>query len=214
MKSPAFPVVIAAPSGAGKTSLARSLVQRGVGLEFSISATTRAPRPAEIDGRDYYFVDDAEFERQIAAGELVEWAEVHGRHYGTPRRSIQEPLGRGQIVVLDIDVQGARQIRSAFPGAVLIFILPPTVGEMARRLADRGSEGESELRTRLETARQELGAAADFDYVVVNDDFEAAVRALQDILAAEKHKIDRMQELPAVLEQMQNELAGLLKGSR
>ena len=129
MESPAFPVVIAAPSGAGKTSLARSLVEQSPGVEFSISATTRPPRPMEQDGRDYFFVDDAEFDRQIASSELLEWAEVHGRRYGTPRRSIEESLARGHIVVLDIDVQGARQVRSAFPAAVLIFILPPTVGE-------------------------------------------------------------------------------------
>jgi guanylate kinase len=213
MESPAFPVVIAAPSGAGKTSLARSLVEQSPGVEFSISATTRPPRPMEQEGRDYLFVDDAEFDRQIASSELLEWAEVHGRRYGTPRRSIEESLARGHIVVLDIDVQGARQVRSAFPAAVLIFILPPTVGEMVRRLSGRGSEGRAERRTRLETALRELGAAPDFDYVVVNDDFEAAVRALQDILAAEKHKLVRMRDLPAALEQMQNELATLLKGS-
>jgi guanylate kinase len=213
MESPAFPVVIAAPSGVGKTSLARSLVQRTPGLEFSVSATTRPPRPQEQHGRDYYFVDAAEFDQKIARGELLEWAEVHGRRYGTPRRSIEEPLARAHTVVLDIDVQGARQVRSAFPAAVLIFILPPDVAELTRRLAGRGSEGEAELRVRLETARRELGAARDFDYVVVNDDFEAAVSALQAILAAERHKLIRMPEVPATVAQMQAELATLLKGS-
>ena len=213
METPPFPVVIAAPSGAGKTSLARALVERTSGVEFSISATTRPPRPMEQDGRDYHFVDDDEFDRQIAAGELLEYAEVHGRRYGTPRRSVDEALAGGHIVVLDIDVKGARQVRSAFPGAVLIFILPPTVEEMTRRLTGRGSEGKAELQTRLATARLELGAATDFDYVVVNDDFEAAVKALQDILAAEKHRLGRMPDLPARLENMQNELARLLKGS-
>ena len=213
MESPAFPVVIAAPSGAGKTSLARSLVQRSPGLEFSVSATTRPPRPQEQHGRDYYFVDDAEFDRKTAQGELLEWAEVHGRRYGTPRRSIEEPLARGHTVVLDIDVQGAWQVRSAFPAAVLIFILPPNVAELTRRLSGRGSEGEAELKVRMETARRELGAARDFDYVVVNDDFEAAVSALQAILAAERHRIARMHDLPGAVDQMRTELASLLKGS-
>jgi len=213
MESRAFPLVIAAPSGAGKTSLSRTLVDRSDGLEFSVSATTRSPRPAEREGRDYHFIDDPTFDRQIVDGTLVEWAVVHGRKYGTPRRSIEEPIGRGKVVVLDIDVQGARQIRTAFPDSVLIFVLPPSVIELTRRLSGRGSEEEAERNTRMATAWQELGAAAEFDYVVVNDDFEAAVGALQAILSAERHKISRTRDFSAHVDRMREELATLLKGS-
>jgi guanylate kinase len=208
-----FPIVIAAPSGAGKTTLARSLVQRTGGLEFSISATTRPARPNEVDGRDYYFVDDAEFDRQIASGELLEWAVVHGRRYGTPRRSIEEPLRRGHTVVLDIDVEGAQQVRAAFPEAVLVFVLPPSVGELVRRLSGRGSESLEERRTRLGTAWRELGVARDFDYVVVNDHFEAALGALHAILTAEQHRVGRMRDFTGIIDRMREEMATHLKGS-
>jgi guanylate kinase len=204
--------VIAAPSGTGKTSLARALVDADPQLEFSISATTRKRRPNEVDRRDYYFVDVAEFDRMAKAGELVEWAEVHGRKYGTPRRSLEEPLEREKIVVLDIDVQGASQVRAAYPDVVLLFILPPSVLELDRRLAGRGSEGSAERRTRLETARQELGAAVDFDYIVVNDDFSKALATLQSIVTAERSRRPRFKELPEQLKDMQQQLTNLLKG--
>ncbi len=188
-------------------------MQRSEGLEFSVSATTRNPRPGEKNGRDYYFVDDAEFDRQIEARELLEWAVVHGRRYGTPRRSIEEPLGRGHSVVLDVDVQGARQIRDAFPESVLIFVLPPSIDELIRRLSGRGSEASQERLTRMGTAWRELGDAGDFDYVVVNDDFEAALGNLQAILAGERHKVGRIQGFDGSLDRMREELATLLKGS-
>ena len=212
MRSAPFAVVIAAPSGAGKTSLARALVEADPQLEFSISATTRPRRPNEVDRRDYYFVAAAEFDRMAKSGELVEWAEVHGRKYGTPKRSLKEPLEREKIVVLDIDVQGARQVRAAYPDVVLIFILPPSVHELDRRLAGRGSEGSAERRTRLETARQELAAAVDFDYIVVNDDFSRALAALQSIVTAERSRRPRYKELPEQLKEMQQQLTNLLKG--
>ena len=212
MRSAPFALVIAAPSGAGKTSLARALVEADPQLEFSISATTRPRRPNEVDRRDYYFVDVAEFDRMAKSGELVEWAEVHGRKYGTPRRSLEEPLEREKIVVLDIDVQGASQVRAAYPDVVLIFILPPSVLELDRRLAGRGSEGSAERRTRLETARQELAAAVDFDYIVVNDDFSKALAALQSIVTAERSRRLRFKELPEQLKEMQQQLTNLLKG--
>ena len=212
MRSAPFALVIAAPSGAGKTSLARALVQADPQLEFSISATTRPRRPNEVDRRDYYFVEVGEFDRMAKSGELVEWAEVHGRKYGTPRRSLEEPLEREKIVVLDIDVQGASQVRAAYPDVVLIFILPPSVVELDRRLAGRGSEGSAERRTRLETARQELAAAVDFDYIVVNDDFNKALAALQSIVIAERSRRPRFKELPEQLKEMQQQLTNLLKG--
>lgn len=211
MHSRPFPVVIAAPSGAGKTSLSHALVDRNPELTFSISATTRPQRPHEQDGRDYYFVDDAEFDRLIAAGELLEWAEVHGRKYGTPKRSIREPLERGQTVILDIDVQGAREVRAAFPEAVLIFVLPPSVEELRRRLSGRGSEGSAERRVRLTTAKAELDAAREFDYVVVNDNFEMAVNALQSILTSERQRLTRLDGLDDTVNELRNELASMLE---
>ena len=208
-----FPLVIAAPSGAGKTSLARALVERREDVIFSISATTRPRREREKHGTDYYFVDDAAFDRMIETGELVEWAVVHGRRYGTPRRGIREGLESGRIVVLDIDIQGARQIRRAFPDAVLVFILPPSAEELNRRLTGRGSEAEAERIRRLRGARNELPAAVEFDYVVVNDDFERAVRALENIVEAELHRVRRVDALKPALEALDGELGAILERS-
>ena len=211
MRSRPFPVVIAAPSGAGKTSLARALVERDPDVVFSVSATTRPAREHETDGVDYEFVDGAEFDRMLAAGELVEWAEVHGHRYGTPAHGIAAALARDELVVLDIDVQGARQIRRSFPEAVLIFILPPSGDELVRRLRGRGSELPEERRRRLRNARAELHAAGDFDYVVVNDDFEGAVGALQAILAAERRRYVRLVDPEAQLERIDREVANLVE---
>jgi guanylate kinase len=209
-----FPLVIAAPSGAGKTSLAHALVQRHPdAVTFSISATTRARRERERPGKDYYFVDDAEFDEMIESGELIEWAAVHGRRYGTPSRGVREGIERGKVVVLDIDVQGARQIRRAFDDAVLVFILPPSAAELNRRLTGRGSEADAECLRRLQGARAELEAAAEFDYVVVNEDFERAVRALEAILDAERHRADRMTELGRELRRLDAELGQILERS-
>lgn len=206
----AFPLVIAAPSGAGKTTLSRALVERREDVVFSISATTRAPRPREATGKDYQFVDDAEFSRMIEAGELLEWAVVHGHRYGTPRQGVEDALRANRIVLLDIDVQGARQIRESFPDAVLVFILPPSAAELNRRLAGRGSEGEAERRRRLEGARLELGFAPEFDYVVVNDDFERAMHALECIIEAERRRAARSTRLRDTLDRLDAELGTIL----
>ena len=205
--------MLSAPSGAGKTTLARALVGRHDAVSFSVSATTRARRGYERDGYDYFFVDDAEFERMIADGEMLEWAEVHGRKYGTPKRGIEEALKRGHIVVLDIDVQGARQVREAFPGAVLVFVLPPSAEELGRRLESRASEHPAERRVRLNTALAELAAATDFDYVVVNDDLDRAVGALENIIEAEKARIERADDVEQTLDALRRELNGLLERS-
>jgi guanylate kinase len=207
-----FPLVIAAPSGAGKTSLAHARVQRHPEeLTFSISATTRARRERERPGKDYYFVDDAEFDEMIESGELLEWAHVHGRRYGTPRRGVREGMEAGKVVVLDIDVQGARQIRRAFDDAVLVFILPPSAAELNRRLTGRGSEGDSELVRRLRGARGELEAATEFDYVVVNDEFDRALGVLEAILRAERHRARRIEVLGRELRRLDAELGEILE---
>lgn len=192
---PAFPVVLAAPSGAGKTTLARMLVDRHDDVVFSISATTRPARRGEMDGRDYHFVDDAAFDRMVSRDELAEWAVVHGNRYGTPRREIGSALERGRTVVLDIDIQGARQVRRVFPEALLIFVLPPSAGELARRLSDRASEDPVERVRRLNNARREIQAAPEFDFVVLNDDLERAYARIEAILRAEWSRVDRVRDL-------------------
>jgi guanylate kinase len=203
---PAIPVVIAAPSGAGKTTLARMLVDRHDDLVFSISATTRPPRPREHDGQDYHFVDDATFDRMIERNDLAEWAVVHGRRYGTPRREITSALERGRSVVLDIDVQGARQVRKMFPDALLVFVLPPSADELDRRLTGRASEDPDERRRRLVNARRELEAVGEFDYVVVNRDLEEAYRQLESVVQAEWSRVRRIHDLELHTRELQGEL--------
>ena len=148
-----------------------------------MSATTRAPRPGEVDGVNYYFVDDAEFDRMIAAGELLEWATVHNAYrYGTPRAPIEQALEAGRSVLLEIDLQGARSVRAAMPEARLIFLLPPTWEELVRRLIGRGTEDSAEQQRRLETAKVELAAQDEFDYRVVNTDVAEAAREVVDLM--------------------------------
>lgn len=203
---PAFPIVLAAPSGAGKTTLARMLVEKNEGVSFSISATTRPPRPREQDGRDYHFVDDATFDRMIERNELAEWAVVHGRRYGTPRREITSAIEQGRTVILDIDVQGARQVRKMFPDALLVYVLPPSAEELYRRLSARASEGSMERARRLSNARRELEAVPEFDYAVVNDDLDRAYTRLSAILLAEWARVSRIRDVDAHARQLRTDL--------
>ena len=193
----AFPVVLAAPSGTGKTTIARALVGAAPEFVFSVSATTRPPRGDERDRVDYHFVDRDAFEAMIEGGDLVEWAEVHGHLYGTPRANLEDAAERGEHVVLDIDVQGARQIRERVPEAVLVFVFPPSLETLLERLDKRGTERPEEVARRLRNARDELERAADFDYVVVNDDLEEAVGAVRAVVRAEAHRPTRALDLTA-----------------
>ncbi|HEX6306918.1 MAG TPA: guanylate kinase [Longimicrobiales bacterium] len=208
-----FPLVIAAPSGAGKTSLARALVETRADMVFSLSATTRAPRPGERDGVDYRFVSDADFEQLTRGDALLEWAHVHGRRYGTLRSGVEQALGEGSTVVLDIDVQGARLVRRTLPDAVLVFVLPPSVAEMKRRLQSRGSESAAELALRMRTARAELDAVTEFDYVIVNDDFEEALRTIESIVAAERERVARQPQLDTMLDRLRSEIDEMIEES-
>ncbi len=194
MSRGAVPVVLAATSGTGKTTLARRLVQRSPRYVFSVSATTRPPRPGERDGVDYHFLSEPEFMRRVEEGAFVEWARVHDRLYGTPRKELEAAAARGEHVVLDIDVQGARQIRDSVPDACLIFVLPPSVDTLMARLEGRGTEAPEDVARRLRSARAELQAVPDFDYVVVNDDLDdclAEIRAIvEEGVAPEPPEVD------------------------
>jgi guanylate kinase len=175
--------VIAAPSGAGKTSLVRALMEREPGLRFSVSYTTRAQRPNEVHGRDYFFVSRVEFDRMVAAGEFLEHATVFDNSYGTALAQVQESLAAGQDLILEIDWQGARQIRAALPECRTIFILPPSRPELERRLRGRGTDSEEVIQRRLRDAAGDMGHWREFEYVVVNDAFEQALAELQAIVA-------------------------------
>ena len=190
-----FALIFAAPSGAGKTTVARMLRERRRDVLFSVSATTRPPRSYEKDGRDYHFVAEPEFRRMIEVGELAEWAEVHGHLYGTPLRNFQHAAERGAHLLLDIDVAGARQIRQRVRDAVAVFILPPSGWALAERLNGRASEAQAVRLRRMTNALAEMKAAAEFDYVIVNDDLQAAQRSVEAILAAEAHRPARVPRL-------------------
>lgn len=186
-------MVFSAPSGAGKSTIVREVLRRKPvpGMELSISATTRPRRPGEEEGRDYYFLSEEEFESRRERGEFVEWAEVHGHLYGTLRRTVEEALEEGKVLLLEIDVQGARQIRRAFPESVSVFVAPPSLEVLEKRLRERGRDPEEDIERRLEAAPKELSEAGYYDYIVVNEDLEEAVRAVEAILVAEYHRTCR-----------------------
>ncbi|MCT1476480.1 guanylate kinase [Microbacterium sp. p3-SID336] len=175
-------LVLAGPTAVGKGTVAAHIRENHPEIHLSVSATTRAPRPGEIDGVHYYFVDDAEFDRLIADGELLEYAVVHNRsRYGTPRAPIDAALAEGKTVLLEIDLQGARQVRDAEPSATLIFLLPPSWDELVHRLVGRGTEDAEERARRLRTAKVELAAQNEFDHLIVNEDVAAAAREVVDL---------------------------------
>ncbi|GIU75501.1 MAG: guanylate kinase [Bryobacteraceae bacterium] len=170
--------IISAPSGSGKSTLVRSLLEHEPGLIFSVSYTTRAPRGQEQEGREYHFVSREEFERMIAAGQFIEWARVFDHYYGTHRRYVDQGAAEGRDVLLDIDVQGARQLKEKIPGAVSIFILAPSREELEKRLRARGDTGDDVIRRRLAEAAREMRNFEQYDYVLVNDDLQAAAERL------------------------------------
>ncbi|HET7099787.1 MAG TPA: guanylate kinase [Terriglobia bacterium] len=177
--------LITAPSGAGKTSLVKELVREHPGLKFSISYTTRPQRPREEQGRDYHFVSVGEFRRMVEAGEFLEHAQVFDNYYGTARHTVETSLSAGQDVLLEIDWQGAQQVRRAMPEAVSIFILPPSLPELERRLRNRGTDSDEVIARRLRDAVADMSHWPEFDYVVVNDEFSHALTALNAILAGQ-----------------------------
>ena len=185
MSTVAHLFVIAAPSGAGKTTLVKALVERHPELRFSISYTTRRKRRNETDGSDYLFVDDDTFEQLRAKGELLEYAEVFDNLYGTSRAQVEEHLAAGHSVILEIDWQGARQVRESMPDSVSIFILPPSVEELTRRLRDRRTDSARVIARRLRDAKSDMAHWDEFDHVIINDDLDDAVSELEAVLAGE-----------------------------
>jgi guanylate kinase len=180
--------VVAAPSGAGKSSLVKALLELDSHLVVSISHTTRAPRGQEQDGREYHFVDEKTFRAKVAHGDFFEWAEVHGHLYGTSREAIEARVAGGHDVVLEIDWQGALQIKRLFPNAVLIFILPPSWDELRQRLTRRGEDGPTVIETRMANARHEVAQARHFDFVIINALFETALFDLKTIVHSQRLK--------------------------
>lgn len=185
-------LIISAPSGAGKTTICRKLLARRKDLRYSTSCTTRAPRPGEKDGKSYFFLDRDEFKRKIQRGEFLEWAIVHDEYYGTPKRFVEDETKTGRHVIMAIDVQGAMSIRRKHPSAILVFVLPPSFDALKSRLAHRGGQAADEVAKRLANSRGELAAAKEYDYVVVNDDLEKAVKQISCILTAESLKTSRL----------------------
>lgn len=186
--------VVAAPSGAGKTSLVNALVARHPGVVLSVSHTTREPRPGERDGTHYHFVSDAEFERMARAGGFLEHADVFGSRYGTGRSQVEQALRAGNDVVLEIDWQGARQVRDAMAESLGVFILPPSREALAERLQGRGQDSPEVIESRMAKAREEISHFHEFDFLVVNDDFETALGDLEAILRAQRLRLDRQRE--------------------
>lgn len=202
-----FPIVLSAPSGAGKTTIARLLLQRRSDVGYSVSCTTRPPRAGEVDGVDYHFLSPEAFAAAVQRGEFAEWAEVHGRRYGTLKREVERVMGEGKHVMLDIDVQGARQLVQQFLEAVTIFVVPPSLESLVARLTGRNSESSETLALRLRNAQVELQEAERYQHVVVNDNLDDAVARVSAIIDEEEMKRER---LPALGRQV-NEVVGRLQ---
>jgi guanylate kinase len=197
-------LILSSPSGAGKTTLTRAIAQDpSWALDLSISVTTRGRRPSEIDGRHYHFIDREAFDDLRSRDDLLEWAEVHGNFYGTPRRPVEKVLGSGRDMIFDIDYQGTRQVRAKLAqDVVTVFILPPSMAELRQRLERRAEDSADTIEKRLANARTEIQRWVEYDYVIVNDDLQNAFRALQGILAAERLRRARRTGLATFVEEL------------
>ena len=199
--------VLSSPSGAGKTTLTRLLVQKEENIDLSISVTTRPRRPSEVEGVHYFFKTRDEFEKMRDAGELLEWAEVHGNYYGTPAKAVEKVIAKGKDILFDIDYQGTRQLyRKAADDVVSIFILPPSIAEMKRRIRRRAAEDEMTIKKRLATAKQELPRWKEYDYVVINDDLDSAFADIHAILQTERMKRVYKTSVAAFAKKLQSKL--------
>ena len=199
--------VLSSPSGAGKTTLSRMLVSETPALQMSVSATTRAKRPGEVDGKDYFFVDQSEFDAMLAKNELLEWATVFGNRYGTPRAPVDAALASGSDVLFDIDWQGTQQLRSRSPNDVVsVFILPPSVAALEQRLHTRAQDSDDVIRGRMKEAGDEMSHFDAYDYIVVNDNIGIAFEAVKSILRAEQLKRDRQVGLSGFVQTLRRQL--------
>ncbi|WP_458413948.1 guanylate kinase [Schinkia sp. CFF1] len=185
--------VLSGPSGVGKGTVRKALFENNINLQYSISATTRSPRTGEIDGVDYFFKSREEFEIMIKEHKLLEWAEFVGNYYGTPIDYVKETIDKGHDVFLEIEVQGAMQVRNAFPEAVLIFLIPPSLEELKNRIIGRGTETEDIVKGRLDTAKVEIEMMSAYDYVVVNDQVDKACERIEAVVEAEHYRRDRVE---------------------
>lgn len=200
-------VVLSSPSGGGKTTIAQRIVNERPDAGYSVSATTRAARQGEQDGREYHFLTRDEFERRIEAGEFLEHAEYNGNRYGTLEQEVRRVTQDGHHVLLDIEVVGARLVRERFPEAVLIFVVPPSGRVLVERLRGRGTESEAGIAKRLETALGELAAAVEYDFIVVNDELDDAVRMVHSILDVESRRTSRQRGNPVLFDRLRSEVA-------
>ena len=188
-------VLVSGPSGTGKGTVCNLLREKHPELAYSISATTRQPRPGEVDGVNYYFYDKAKFEAMIEAGELLEWANVYGNYYGTPKQAVLDRLEAGEDILLEIDTQGALNVMEAMPEGLYVFLLPPSLEELEKRLRGRGTETEESIARRLGAAKEEIGRAVKYRYVVVNDTVEKAEETIANIISAEHNRTDLNEDL-------------------
>jgi len=202
-------LVLSSPSGAGKTTLSRMLIERVAGLRMSVSVTTRAMRPGEVEGRDYFFVDEARFKAMAGGDDLLEWAMVFDHRYGTPRAAVEAALAGGEDVLFDIDWQGTQQLREkAGKDVVSVFILPPSAADLEKRLHTRAQDSDDVIHTRMSRAAHEMSHWAEYDYVVINHDVEAAFAEIEAILKAERLKRDRRIGLSDFVRGLQRQLEG------
>lgn len=200
-------LVLSSPSGAGKTTLSRMLLKADRGVELSVSVTTRPKRRGEVNGRDYHFIDRDQFDAMVRAGDLLEWAEVFGHYYGTPRKPVQKALRLGRDVLFDIDWQGTQQLSEKARGDIAsIFVLPPSIPELERRLHTRALDDEAVIRRRMAKAAGELSHWAEYDYVIINDTLDHAFAEVQTILATERMKRDRQAWISAYVRRLQAKL--------
>lgn len=191
IKAKGLVIVVTGPSAVGKGTICRALLQESPDIRFSVSCTTRPARPGEIDGVEYFFVSHQEFERKIEHSELLEWAEVYGNYYGTPRDFVEQITDQGQDIILDIDRVGARAVREAYPGAVSVFVIPPSMRALAQRISARGTETPESVQRRLQEAPVWIEEGMQYDYVIINDSLPTAVHQLRAIIDAEKSRVVR-----------------------